>query len=59
MPTPHEPNCDEVKELILKLPRDDRAMLRPWILARLDVRGYVLEHGRPKPEAAAPEDPRS
>jgi hypothetical protein len=35
-----EPTLDEVKAAIDRLRREDRAMLRPWILARYDVRGY-------------------
>jgi hypothetical protein len=31
----------EVQAAIDKLRREDRAMLRPWILARYDVRGYA------------------
>lgn len=31
---------------IAKLPREDRAMLRPWLLARYDVRGYE-QHRHP------------
>jgi hypothetical protein len=30
----------EVQQMIEKLSREDRALLRPWILARYDVRGY-------------------
>ncbi|HEX3550506.1 MAG TPA: hypothetical protein VHT53_09025 [Candidatus Elarobacter sp.] len=30
----------EVQRQIESLEREDRAMLRPWILARYDVRGY-------------------
>ncbi len=30
----------EVQRQIELLDREDRAMLRPWILARYDVRGY-------------------
>lgn len=30
----------DVQRLIEGLDREDRAMLRPWILARYDVRGY-------------------
>jgi hypothetical protein len=33
-------NLHEVQRLIERLEREDRAMLRPWILARYDVRGY-------------------
>jgi len=35
-----EPTLAQVKAMIEKLPREDRAMLRPWILGRYDVRGY-------------------
>ena len=34
------PSLHEVQRLIERLDREDRAMLRPWILARYDVRGY-------------------
>jgi hypothetical protein len=34
------PTLLEVKAAIAKLPRADRAMLRPWLLAHYDVRGY-------------------
>jgi len=33
------PTIDEVQAAIDNLGREDRAMLRPWILARYDVRG--------------------
>ncbi|HEY0614519.1 MAG TPA: hypothetical protein VGC96_07750 [Candidatus Elarobacter sp.] len=33
-------NLHDVQRLIERLDRQDRAMLRPWILARYDVRGY-------------------
>ena len=33
-------NLREVQRQIELLDREDRAMLRPWILARYDVRGY-------------------
>jgi hypothetical protein len=33
-------NLHEVQRQIERLEREDRAMLRPWILARYDVRGY-------------------
>ena len=31
---------EEVQRAIERLGREDRASLRPWILARYDVRGY-------------------
>ena len=34
------PSLHEVQRQIERLDREDRAMLRPWILARYDVRGY-------------------
>jgi hypothetical protein len=37
---PEPANLHEVQRLIERLDREDRAMLRPWILARYDVRGY-------------------
>ncbi|HYW53939.1 MAG TPA: hypothetical protein VE826_08215 [Dongiaceae bacterium] len=33
-------NLHDVQRQIERLDRQDRAMLRPWILARYDVRGY-------------------
>jgi hypothetical protein len=33
-------NLHDVQRQIERLDREDRAMLRPWILARYDVRGY-------------------
>jgi hypothetical protein len=33
------PTIDEEQAAIDRLGREDRAMLRPWILARYDVRG--------------------
>jgi hypothetical protein len=50
---PVEPTLDDVKAAIAVLPREDRANLRPWILARYDVRGYLV-HGyveQPRPPA--------
>jgi hypothetical protein len=37
---PEPPNLHDVQRQIERLDREDRAMLRPWILARYDVRGY-------------------
>ena len=37
---PAAPNLHDVQRQIERLDREDRAMLRPWILARYDVRGY-------------------
>lgn len=34
------PSLHDVQRQIERLDREDRAMLRPWILARYDVRGY-------------------
>ncbi len=50
----NEPTLDEVKALIARLPRKDREMLRPWLLAVYDVRGYRLDRGVvvPEPESA-------
>jgi hypothetical protein len=39
-PPPEATNIEVVKAQIERLPREDRAMLRPWLLARFDVRGY-------------------
>lgn len=33
-------SLEQVQRDIERLPREDRATLRPWILARFDVRGY-------------------
>jgi hypothetical protein len=40
LPAAGQANLDEVQRAIERLPREDRATLRPWILARYDVRGY-------------------
>jgi len=37
---PEPANLHDVQRSIERLEREDRAMLRPWILARYDVRGY-------------------
>jgi hypothetical protein len=37
---PEPANLHEVQRQIERLEREDRAMLRPWLLARYDVRGY-------------------
>jgi hypothetical protein len=37
---PEPANLHDVQRQIERLDREDRAMLRPWILARYDVRGY-------------------
>ena len=37
---PEAANLHEVQRQIERLEREDRAMLRPWLLARYDVRGY-------------------
>jgi hypothetical protein len=41
-PVPSAPPASlrDVQRQIELLDREDRAMLRPWILARYDVRGY-------------------
>ena len=31
---------EDVQRAIERLAREDRAMLRPWLLAHFDVRGY-------------------
>ncbi|HEY0384268.1 MAG TPA: hypothetical protein VGC72_18920 [Candidatus Elarobacter sp.] len=58
---PEPPSLHEVQRSIERLDREDRAMLRPWILARYDVRGYrAVGYGRPDtsstsgPPATAP-----
>jgi hypothetical protein len=38
--TAASPALDEVQRAIARLDREDRAMLRPWVLAHYDVRGY-------------------
>ena len=47
------PSLHEVQRQIERLDREDRAMLRPWILARYDVRGYrttgVVRPAEPAP----------
>jgi hypothetical protein len=46
-----EPTVSEVKAAIAKLPREDRAMLRPWLLAHYDVRRYRQQgYAAPPPE---------
>lgn len=35
------PTLEETKAVIDRLSSGDRAKLRPWLLARFDVRGYV------------------
>jgi len=40
LPEPPGANLHEVQRAIEQLPREDRAMLRPWLLAHFDVRGY-------------------
>jgi hypothetical protein len=47
------PNLHEVQRQIERLDRQDRAMLRPWILARYDVRGYRTTGVVRPPGAAA------
>jgi len=43
----------DVQRHIELLDREDRAMLRPWILARYDVRGYRTT-GAARPDAMPP-----
>ena len=52
------PTLAEVKAAIAKLPREDRAMLRPWLLAHYDVRSYEERGyvGPPKRTNAAHDD---
>jgi hypothetical protein len=52
-PGPEPPNLHEVQRQIERLDREDRAMLRPWILARYDVRGYRTTGAVVRPDAAA------
>jgi hypothetical protein len=40
-PDPGATTTEAVKAQIERLPRGERAMLRPWLLARFDVRGYA------------------
>jgi hypothetical protein len=43
-----EPTLRDIQRAIERLGREDRAMLRPWILARYDVRGYrAVGYARP------------
>jgi hypothetical protein len=49
MPDTVPPSLDDVKRLVLAMSLKDRAAIRPWILARIDVRGYVLDRGVPLP----------
>ena len=43
-----QPTLHEIQRAIERLGREDRAMLRPWILAHYDVRGYrAAGYGRP------------
>lgn len=44
------PTLDEIKSLIAKMSASDRAMLRPWILARFDVQGNPM----PRPVRTPP-----
>jgi hypothetical protein len=44
-------SLEEVQRAIERLPREDRATLRPWILARFDVRGYPASGVVRSPEA--------
>ncbi len=55
---PVELTLDEVKAAIALLPREERANLRPWILARYDVRGYPVRGYVEQPRPAADESPR-
>jgi hypothetical protein len=50
---PRLTGLDAVKAAIRLLPREDRAMLRPWLLACFDVRGY--EERRVEPPRASSE----
>lgn len=40
--TPESEQLQAVKRLIEALSTDERARLRPWLLARFDARGYQL-----------------
>lgn len=51
-PAAEPANLHEVQRQIERLDREDRAMLRPWILARYDVRGYRTT-GMVRADAAA------
>ena len=54
-PAGEPPTLHEIQRAIEKLGREDRAMLRPWILARYDVRGYrAAGLARPADAAARP-----
>jgi hypothetical protein len=41
------PSIEHVKNLIDRLDRKDREMLRPWVLAHYDVRGYKQKRMHP------------
>lgn len=43
--TPESEQLRAVKRLIEALDRDERAMLRPWLLAKFDVQGYPQSRG--------------
>ena len=47
-------SLEQVQRDIERLPREDRATLRPWILARFDVRGYPASGVVRPPEARPP-----
>jgi len=47
----------EIQRQIEALDREDRAMLRPWILARYDVRGYRTTGAVTAPASPAPAAP--
>jgi hypothetical protein len=49
---PEPADLHEVQRSIERLAREDRAMLRPWILARYDVRGYCRATGVPPADPA-------
>jgi hypothetical protein len=53
LPAAGQASLEEVQRAIERLPREDRATLRPWILARYDVRGYPCS-GYVRPPEAQP-----
>ncbi len=48
-PTP-VPTLADAQALIERLPRRDRAMLRPWVLARFNVSGDLAQAVREREE---------
>jgi hypothetical protein len=49
-PTPEPPNLEDAKCLIERMRPRDRAMLRPWVLARFNVSGDLEQAVREREE---------